>query len=630
MNMNLEKATSKYIGHRLWTKFFLALLPLVAIIAAGQNNPLLFMILWAAGHILGNLIFLKLKFKNAFRDELYKRIRVNFFKFKIKYRNESTGQSKNSSSLNIFRENSILARTQGVGVIFLVWSFLFINSVVAVVIFESWPLFHEVITRRKKKQDNEIESNKAFSRIFIFTVLGLVSLTLVLFSDISFSRDHIIILALLFFGATVFSLQGKFRPVQSRALSEISKKTEFKAKELQVTVYTRLFAACVTFVLGLLIFGIFEAFNLFQGFSGRIGLGGIILIVSVGFTSSLAKNWQREIQLKGRMDLRTKGIGYLTPVMGVGLFCSFIALDKVFNFNVSDLPSLADVKWSWFVIGFLGIFSANLLTILKSESKRLGVTSLIVALLLSGSLIFFRDNWSWWVNQIDSQKVGNLEYFGFVGIVATVFALLVGFETSRIQERTQKEEKLAFSLLRRLENLPSRNDGKKYEDLVKELDEATDSAKISKIYMSVLKEFPEKNSSVSEENIREMKVELDSLSHSKQYGRTVGETIAIILLGIFITGLSISFRPTGVFGLSVILIDIFAFLFAATVVYLVFHQYELRAYRGNSIITKSKGGYFVKFQEATFKDEVAVATMLVFLVVVIFIAMFFLKWLVWM
>ena len=111
------------------------------------------------------------------------------------------------------------------------------------------------------------------------------------------------------------------------------------------------------------------------------------------------------------------------------------------------------------------------------------------------------------------------------------------------------------------------------------------------------------------ESLFKMQAKLDALVHSKQYGREYAETTAIVVLGALTSIITLLSKPEIVSEVKIeystagFVYDLFGFIFAGTIAFLVFHVFDLNIERNTSIMerTSINGNYRVEFRE--FKRE---------------------------
>lgn len=692
-------------------------IPLIIVFSGGQNNPLLLMALWSLANACGFSIYLRHKHKYLFKDGNIKKL-IGVF---LNRKNSATEESLNTeqtdegekqetnehSIFNIFRRRSIFIPIQGLGTLLFAWSFQYVHNVIATVVYESWPILFIFLLVKISPDDYSLKK-----RTFFLFLTAFASVVLIVLSgassesdSISFSWNYVFGLILLLF-AIIFTVQDVPRLEQSKHFvktdfedsspeevdesQEVDKKEEAKRKKEEAKrkeekaergafLLLTIFSLVVSSVLGFVVFIIFEVFNIAQGFSGTINPPGILIILVAGpiLTVSAAIFGIRGT-IEGK-DVRVQAVRYLTPIFATVYLVAFSPLRNIFGSIADQIPS---INWTWFIAGFIGVISANTVLNFKTEDKRFGLTSLVMALWISGVLIFFRDEWNWWAENVENKGFNTFEYYAFLGGAATVFALLIAFEISRTESRTIREEELVFSLVRRLQNLYSGSEQKledpyhklelEYRDFDKsgsenkdsevkhaetimecleQLDAATNSASIKKWYEPIVHQL--ETDDLTDHSIAERRVyigdtitDIDTLAHSKQQGRGASEWIAIVLLSFFIIALSFGLRPVEIDGLPAILVDTFGFLLSAVVAYLSFHLLDLRYNRKISIIqntevkTASVGKieeeeeekekekrWRVEFQQPERRGEATVATILVAITVITYVVLYCIKWL---
>ena len=262
-------------------------------------------------------------------------------------------------------------------------------------------------------------------------------------------------------------------------------------------------------------------------------------------------------------------------------------LDTLSRIGVSNVPYL--------VIGTAAIISANLLINFEAE-RLLGFKVLVIALWVCGTVVYLRDSAGWgWAAESDG-------YFDVLFLSATVFALILSFRTQRLASRTQEEDNRAFKVFRELEELARWGvispaayqhipviDEKQGRDL--ETAYATARRRIAAALRTAKGPNREKLIAVS--------VDLDALAHSRQQGINFGEICALFIFAGLVVGTALLSRPGGVSGLTGFLVEMFAMLFPAVILFLAFNVLDLQRDRVSRILKHNPqyGGYGVAFQD---------------------------------
>ena len=156
-------------------------------------------------------------------------------------------------------------------------------------------------------------------------------------------------------------------------------------------------------------------------------------------------------------NLRSSNLGinvmiYWTPV--VSLFWLYL-LSIGIVWQVQSLFKFSILRADYLVIGSLFIVVANLLINFEAEI-RLGLKALIVALLLFGTAVYFREEFVTFLGIAEWHWEGD-DYFEAIALAATVFTLILAFRVARLVTRTNNEEARIYSLFRKMEALVRHN-----------------------------------------------------------------------------------------------------------------------------------------------------------------------------
>ncbi len=148
----------------------------------------------------------------------------------------------------------------------------------------------------------------------------------------------------------------------------------------------------------------------------------IIPPVLYGFLSVIAVILYRFANIK-TSNLGINALAYVTPLVSL-VWLGLASLISVPHFD-------------WLVIGAVAIITANSLLNFKADT-RLAYTALVIALWLSGAIIYLFDGY---------EQIISLEF------ASTIFILILAFRVDRLVRRTTEEESNTFALFRRLEFL---------------------------------------------------------------------------------------------------------------------------------------------------------------------------------
>ena len=614
--------------------------PVIAVLSGGSENPLLYTAVYAGAGAVSTAIYMLWKCRHYFKKQIFELFLKTFIN-KNKF-------VKRPSVLNILGDRSILLPIALLDSLVFAWSLQYIPSVIAAVILESWPIFFIFLLRRGGGGEYDFSARVASLFTINFFAVAIIILSdtrgdaLNSFPVLEYSFGiFLIVVAMLFYLQTANRLRQSERLskelgdkiASDKDLSEIVRgggggHTTSSTEIANVTQFLRFLGLVLASVISILFYLAFEIFDLFQSFNGNFTLrGGIVAVIG----GTLVNLFGSLLGLRGTIagkDLRVQSIAYLTPVAGILYLIALSPLQEAV-LGPELAKGISDINWPWFLVGLIGVVSLTLITHFESEEERFGLTSLIVALWASGALIFFRDDWTWWRESIEDPIVSNLEYFAFLGTAATIFALLLGFQIGRNEERSRREDQLIFSLLDKLGILFSMSLDRRARALenLEGLDSARYVKDIKLNYDQIISNIDAEPLQTEADDISATKAVLNELAHSKQYGRRLSESIPIVLLGVFSIFLAISFRPSIDGVLQGITTDTFVFLLAAVVAYLIFHLFDIYSDRKSSNFTYDDAkGYRVNFQPSGSKDESVLASILVSVIVCAYIFLYFVKW----
>ena len=220
---------------------------------------------------------------------------------------------------------------------------------------------------------------------------------------------------------------------------------------------------------------------------------------------------------------------------------------------------------------------ANLLINFEAEIQW-SFKALILALVSCGAIVYFREdlmenwlgipNWSW----------SGDGYFGSIALAGTVFTLLLAFRVARLTTRTSEEENRTFSILRKLDSLFRRRiiDGD-VRECIRLIDETNKQAVLKEHYLKARSYFHQ--AAISNDSDRqilnETEAELDALVRSKQATSVLGEIFALLIFAGITVFLTLFTKPTEPDGWIRVLLDLFAMLVSAVIIFLMIYSLDL-------------------------------------------------------
>lgn len=362
-----------------------------------------------------------------------------------------------------------------------------------------------------------------------------------------------------------------------------------------------------------------------------------------------SRYWNEKIR-KDRIEfLRT-----LTPVFSVTYLVLFWLITLLFtgNWFASDWftgDSIAvlnnDIRYEFIILGGIAVVVSNILLNSQGEDKT-GLAVLVAGLWGATAFVWLRDGMlGTWLGENRWLLEGDT-YFAVVALSATAFTLLLAFRINRITARTNEEEKLVYSLISRFDWLtvhhkeinkikvekggdpihPKVKHAISGHECIEIIDDPKDTDVLKDAYFRLRLQLDgylnkhvrgsndEKTDKDAkgevEKYILETQVELDTLAHSKQYGREYGETSAVLILGVLTASIALLTRPATEIDLAKFLFDSFTAIFAGTILFLSVHIFDLMLERKTSIIDSQErigrnlgNGYDVKSKEYARSDK---------------------------
>ena len=231
-----------------------------------------------------------------------------------------------------------------------------------------------------------------------------------------------------------------------------------------------------------------------------------------------------------------------------------------------------------------------------ARSTRLSFMTLILSIWLFGTLLLLRDES--FVQERLSWYGG--EYWGLVALSATVFALIFGFRTSRLASRVNKEEDTMLRIFRTYEHLVKKD--QMDPGILKSLRNLYRSGprSIEATYHDTRRHILRytnglDDSSEADHRLLEIESELDALAHSKQRGREFVELVALALLALITIVLGIGARPQNLQPVLTrpvellwtgFLSEVFVMLFLSTITFLLLGLFDQHRDRDLPLVVK--------------------------------------------
>ena len=557
-------------GFMLGAVLLLSLVPLVIVLGDGPESPFLFNAVWRLGSAVGCLLILLL---------FYRSVLLNTEVISL------VGRSVKSW---IFLGAVILSFDYAL----FSWSANFIDVSVSAILFELWPLLLIPLTAWLLREGGVYRKN--IRSLIPFLVVAFVGLGFVVVSQTGgFNLENTsgfnliagVVLALLAAAAgacTAFTFRW------GKDLADQLPVDTGSSRRFPLSLFGAVAAGALLSLVGAVLsagigFAVGEKIpSDLPTYLGYGLLGGV-------FIHAFAAASLRTSNLKTD-NLGVNALAYLIPIFSLVWLALFLEI------AVASVPYL--------VIGTAAIVTANLLVNFEAE-RLLGFKALVISLWACGMLVYLRDKASWgWTAQADG-------YFDILFLSATVFALILSFRTVRLASRTQEEDNRAFRLFRELEELERRGvilrwgDAAAFEHILtidqkqgRELERAYTTARRA-LNDALPQAGPER------EKLLTLSTELDRLAHSRQQGINFGEICALFIFAGLVVGTALLSRPAAVSGLTGFLVEMFAMLFPAVIIFLAFNVLDLQRDRVSRILKKNPeyGGYGVAFQDTVSQAE---------------------------
>ena len=274
----------------------------------------------------------------------------------------------------------------------------------------------------------------------------------------------------------------------------------------------------------------------------------------------------------------------IRPVFSLGWLLLFTFLVVRLGFGGDGLDAIEiKVRGDYLAIGAVAIIIANLLLNFEAEI-RWGFKALIMALGGCGTFVYFRADLFKMLDIGEKSWIAQ-HYFEVVGLSATIFTLLLAFRVANVVTRSHAEETQAFTLFRRLDMFVKRGviEPEILEHVIR-LDAPRNQADLREAYINARACV----ANVDRENIDErlamndVEAGLDAMARSKQLGLVLGELFALIIFaGITIFFALLSRPDVGDKDMfSRFLVDIFAMLISAVIIFLTVNVWDLHHERG--------------------------------------------------
>lgn len=559
---------------------FLSLVPLTAHMAKGSESPFLFNALFRLGSAIACVLCL-----------------LFFFRAQVKQHFQVLRERKYIfNSLLIFAiiggclEHSLFA-----------WSIQLMDIAVATIHKELWPVAMILLMSWLYRRDDKFQ--KVTIKSISLVLLGLLGAALAyasqsvdfvaFYSTLSWQTAGGACLALLAIISAALSACG-FRWGTNVSYGTVGNNS------------LELFFSVVAFMLvglfGALISGIIAAFRLQSGsesipldapivqFAGEqtslaiVASLGIVVPLLVPLIGGTAAHGFPSISWRAANfasnNLGINALSYLTPVLG---------LYWLFLFAAATIP-----RMDYLVIGTTLIIVANLLLNVDLEVRyrvRYGFKALLIALAISGLLVYLRDGIFEAVS-VDHWDWGGTGYFESVGLAATVFTLILAFRVARMVTRANDENSRIFSAFRKLDLLAQLGViDREIRDCIRRIADANSDAELKSAYtvarghiVHTRRRLKEQGTPVDPDiqiMLNQAESDLDTLVHSRQVEVVPGERFGLWIFAAIIIVLALGTQPElKEYQIwARLMVDIFALLISSVVVFLMVNVADLQRER---------------------------------------------------
>ena len=254
-----------------------------------------------------------------------------------------------------------------------------------------------------------------------------------------------------------------------------------------------------------------------------------------------------------------------------------------------------------------------------SIQARHSLKALVLSLLGFGMFIYFRDE----ILPGDDFGWDDGGYWAVLALAATVFALLLAFRLTRVENLLLAEDYRTLGLVRRIEMLPRemfshRKDSNIRGDLLHQIRVLNSAGRLSEYKIAydrahtILSDLVRKAlkydmaySFDERLEIAEIRTEVDALAHGRQHAREFTERIALWMMGGIIVVLCLAVPPQSL-GWARLLAETFSTLLGSVVVFMLFHLADMRRSRSDELLMSPEGdgtgkpdGLYVRFRADT-------------------------------
>lgn len=533
------------------------------------------------------------------------------------------------------------------------WATTLSAAAVATILFELWPLMYVLIwvtIDRRLHRDSAAEAPivSPISTVFMVALAG-AAVALVILGEGSQSNA----LDINFFGLAV----GLCSALVTAGLSYTEKiggevtfitrssiQTWARVSSANEALISVSLSATSKFLCGLLLV-------LFSWQAGTVQIGVPLMLsaVTAGFLNSMGTTLlylalhlgddKSSTRAQGGADVTS--IYYCVPVLALSWLWAFDRLD------VARVDLL--------VAGGAGVVVVNMILHLDPEGARgraagatggYGYRAIVLSLWICGVIVAFRGDWmpDVWVQS------SVLEYWGIVGVCATVFVLIMSFRQGRLNERRMRMDEMMLRLQATVSELGQAghlSDGNEVSARLRELDTERMPAGIAKHYLDIRGLIrpqlieARRAGDARAHDLGTLMADLNVFTNLRQQGRNFAELAVMTLFAGLTVLLALFVRPEGnAVPFAGFVNDVVTMVLAAAFAFLVFDLVDKRREADAPLIQDAGEVDGDEDSEALYDWHLAlpsksdptadrwISSLLGFAVVAVFVVILYYKWLV--
>ena len=555
-------------GYMLLSVLVYSFIPLVIARSSAVESPFLFNAGWRLGLGVGCLLTLLV---------FYRRILFH-------------GETLSLVARSTFSWAIFLATLQSFENALFAWSIRFIDIAVANIIFETWPIVFILLIAWLLREGGGYRRNiRAILPLLALALVGLIFVVLSQAGGVNLDRVSGVDLGRGVGLAALAAVAASFGAFHLEWGRDLAAKLRNSTTPGVGTASLVLFSTILSYAISSL-FGVVP--NMMIGFS--LGETIVIPVMATGIIGGLLLHAPGGMLFR-LANLTTDNLGvnslnYCIPVLSL----IWLAIFSEINVFHAD----------YLIIGTAAIITANLLINFEAE-VRWGFKALLLALGTCGAIVYLRDGVFEFLG-IAGWKWAGGGYFESITLSATVFTLLLVFRVTRLVGRTSEEDIRTFTIYRKLDMLARRGIiDRKACGYIQDMDNAkNNSAAEKEAYTqarSLIAEVdPGPLNEADSQLLTDAEANLDALARSKQVDIHLGEMFALGIFAGATIGLALLSLPPKVEGWTRLLVDLFAMVISAVVIFLMVHIQDLQRERDDGKFDPSTRGaehrhHLVKF-----------------------------------